>query len=69
MPRGDGTGPGAPGAGGGKGQGTRPRKVVGAVLRPAPAGYCVCPSCGVRVEHQLGGFVFGNENAPAAAPP
>jgi hypothetical protein len=53
MPRGDGTGPGAPGAGGGRGRGRGP-KGRGGGFAAGPGGYCVCPSCGVRVEHQLG---------------
>jgi len=49
MPRGDGTGPGGfgPGAGGrGFGGGNRP----GA----GPGGYCICPSCKAKIEHQRG---------------
>jgi hypothetical protein len=53
MPRRDGTGPGGPGAGGGRGRGGGP-KGRGGGFAAGPGGYCVCPSCGVRVEHQLG---------------
>lgn len=46
MPFGDGTGPVGPGGGRGQGGGNRP----GA----GPGGYCVCPSCGNKVQHQRG---------------
>ena len=55
MPRGDGTGPRGqgPGTGRGMGRGAGGRGLRGG-LAAGPGGYCVCPSCGARVPHDLG---------------
>ena len=52
MPFGDGRGPigGGRGSGGGRGRGRMGGNRPGA----GPGGNCVCPSCGVRVPHQVG---------------
>ncbi len=50
MPRGDGTGPTGQGPGTGKGLG-RGRK---GGFSMGPGGKCVCPSCGTKVDHQVG---------------
>lgn len=55
MPRGDGTGPPGGGQGrgrGGQGQGRGNRSQPGTGI--GPGGFCVCPSCGARAEHQPG---------------
>lgn len=55
MPRRDGTGPKGQGPGTGRGirQGGGGRGQGGG-FGAGPGGYCVCPSCGERVSHQLG---------------
>ena len=57
MPRGDGTGPmgkGPRGGGGrGRGQGGGGRGRMGGDAA-GPAGFCICPECGKKVEHQRG---------------
>jgi len=57
MPRGKGSGQGA-GRGQGRGQGGgrgRGRGIMGG-SRPGagPAGYCICPNCAEKIEHQQG---------------
>ena len=55
MPRGDGTGPLGQGPGTGRGLGTGQGR--GARSGPpgrGPSGYCVCPQCGMKVEHKPG---------------
>ena len=66
MPRGDRTGPsgqgpgtgGGSGRGGGQGQGLGRGggrgRMGGTQPGAGPQGECVCPSCGVRVPHQVG---------------
>ncbi len=58
MPRGDGTGPlgQGPGTGRGRGMGSGQGKGMGGGNRPGagPEGFCVCPSCGAKVVHQVG---------------
>ena len=58
MPRGDGTGPRGQGpktgrAGGGVGRGGRGQGRGGGSAA-GPGGYCVCPKCWEKIEHQLG---------------
>ncbi len=58
MPRGDGTGPAGKGPGtgrsmGGQGQGRNNGQAIG------PGGKCVCPSCGTKVDHQVGTPCYG----------
>ena len=60
MPRGDGTGPTGAGAGTGRGRagGGRGASGVGrglnnGPLAAGPGGVCVCPQCGVQVNHVL----------------
>ena len=54
MPRGDGTGPRGQGPGTGKGIGRGSGgRGQGGGFGAGPGGYCVCPSCGERVPHQL----------------
>ncbi|HDN86555.1 MAG TPA: hypothetical protein ENG49_05005 [Candidatus Omnitrophica bacterium] len=50
MPFGDGRGPIGGGRGGGGGRGRMGGNRPGA----GPGGNCVCPSCGVRIPHQVG---------------
>jgi hypothetical protein len=54
MPRGDGTGPSGqgPGTGRGLGRGAGQGRKGGQSL--GPGGYCICPSCGTKVAHQVG---------------
>lgn len=54
MPRGDGTGPlgQGPGTGRGLGRGGGRGRMGGQGL--GPAGQCVCPNCGISVEHKRG---------------
>lgn len=59
MPRGNGTGPpwgSGPGTGRGSGGGESARAGRMRGTRPGagPGGYCVCPSCGAKVPHQVG---------------
>lgn len=58
MPRGDGTGPTGQGPGTGRGAGMGRGQGMGRMggNRPGagPSGYCACPSCGAKVEHQRG---------------
>ncbi len=54
MPRGDGTGPMGTGGGGGQGrQGVTGsgRGRMGGPASAGPVGYCECPKCGTRVNH------------------
>ena len=57
MPGGDGTGPFGRGPleGGGTGRGGGGRGRMGG-NRPGsgPRGFCICPSCGEKVSHQVG---------------
>jgi len=59
MPRGDGTGPpqgGGPGAGRGMpGRSRGAGRMGGTRAGAGPDGECVCPGCGARVSHQVGG--------------
>ncbi|MBN1135537.1 MAG: hypothetical protein JXM73_03085 [Anaerolineae bacterium] len=43
---------GGQGQGGGRGQGRGPGRMGGKAA--GPGGYCVCPSCGHQVQHQVG---------------
>ncbi|MFC1594791.1 hypothetical protein ACFL38_05635 [Candidatus Omnitrophota bacterium] len=52
MPLKDGTGPSGEGPGAGKGRRHRHRR--GRAGNAGPGGHCVCPKCGVRVEHKPG---------------
>ena len=54
MPRGDGTGPVgmSPGTGRGLGRGGGRGRMGGQSM--GPGGKCVCPSCGIKVEHKIG---------------
>jgi hypothetical protein len=54
MPRGDGTGPtgAGPGTGRGLGRGGGRGRMGG--TGAGPQGYCVCPNCGKKMEHQIG---------------
>ncbi len=54
MPRGDGTGPAGmgPGTGRGLGRGGGRGRMGGQSM--GPGGKCVCPSCGIKVEHKIG---------------
>ena len=54
MPRGDGTGllGQGPGTGRGLGLGGGRGRMGGHGI--GPGGQCVCPSCGTKVEHQIG---------------
>ncbi len=54
MPRGDGTGPAGmgPGTGRGIGRGGGRGRMGGQSM--GPGGKCVCPSCGIKVEHKIG---------------
>ncbi|GAI32612.1 unnamed protein product [marine sediment metagenome] len=54
MPRGDGTGPAgmSPGTGRGLGRGGGRGRMGGQSM--GPGGKCVCPSCGIKVEHKIG---------------
>jgi len=56
MPRGDGTGPLGQGPGTGRGMGMGRGRGMGRMggTRPGagPGGYCVCPNCGAKIEHQ-----------------
>ena len=56
MPRGDGTGPRGQGprTGRGAGRGAGGRGGRGGGFAAGPGGYCVCPNCGEKAEHQLG---------------
>lgn len=58
MPRGDGTGPMGKGPGTGRGRGMGQGRGMGRMgdNRPGagPSGFCVCPSCGEKVTHQVG---------------
>ncbi len=56
MPFGDGTGPRGqgPGTGRGLGRGSGRGRFAGNRPGAGPGGYCVCPSCGLRVEHKAG---------------
>jgi len=53
MPRGDGTGPAGQGPGTGRGQGRGAGGRMGG-RAAGPGGFCVCPSCGAKVAHQVG---------------
>ena len=55
MPRGDGTGPfwgGGPGSG--RGMGRSAGRMGGNRAGAGPSGSCLCPSCGVKLPHQVG---------------
>jgi len=55
MPRGDGTGPaGGQGPGTGRGLGRSGNRGKMGGFAAGPAGKCVCPSCGEKIEHQTG---------------
>jgi hypothetical protein len=57
MPRGDGTGPTGQGPGTGRGGGGGRgggRGRMGGSAAGGPGGYCVCPNCGAKAEHQRG---------------
>ncbi len=59
MPNKDGKGPlgqGSGGAGGGFRQGQKKSfsGIGGGAAGQGPSGYCICPSCGIKVEHQPG---------------
>jgi hypothetical protein len=41
------------GRGGGRGQGQGPGRMGGAKAA-GPGGFCICPSCGHKVKHQVG---------------
>jgi hypothetical protein len=62
MPRRDGTGPRGQGPGTGRGMGrsrgggsSRPGRGrgMGGGFAAGPGGYCICPSCGQRVIHEV----------------
>ena len=58
MPFGDGTGPRGGGMGrgqgGGMGRGAGRGRRGGNRAGAGPGGYCICPSCGAKVEHKIG---------------
>ncbi len=56
MPRGDGTGPlgQGPGMGRGMGRGGGRGRMKGNRSGAGPGGNCVCPACGIKVQHQAG---------------
>ena len=54
MPGGNGTGPLGQGPGRGMGRGRGRGRMGGNRPGAGPSGYCVCPSCGVKVPHQRG---------------
>ncbi|RPJ69973.1 MAG: hypothetical protein EHM20_15880, partial [Alphaproteobacteria bacterium] len=57
MPRGDGAGSGGRGAGRGQGRGFQSGGTTNSSLRGQGAGtggFCVCPGCGSKIEHQAG---------------
>jgi predicted Fe-Mo cluster-binding NifX family protein len=57
-----GVGPGMErGRGRGMGQGRRRGMGRGGGFGAGPGGYCICPSCGERVPHQLGSHCFENK--------
>lgn len=56
MPRGDGTGPVGPGGGSGQGRKSRSGLAggrMGGAASTGPGGFCECPKCGEKVQHQL----------------
>jgi len=53
MPRGDGTGPTGQGPRTGRGAGRGAGGRMGG-RAAGPGGFCVCPSCGEKVAHQVG---------------
>jgi len=57
MPGGDGAGPFGQGAGTGRGMGCGGGmgRMGGNRHGAGPSGSCVCPSCGTKVPHQVGG--------------
>lgn len=56
MPFGDGTGPlsQGPGAGRGFGRGRGRGRRGGNRPGAGPGGFCICPSCGTKLQHQVG---------------
>ncbi|MCK9276255.1 MAG: DUF5320 domain-containing protein [Syntrophales bacterium] len=57
MPRGDGTGPRGQGPKTGRGMGGQRQgggRGLGGGFAAGPGGYCVCPNCGEKADHQLG---------------
>jgi hypothetical protein len=59
MPRRDGTGPAGQGPGtgrgmGGGGQGAGRGQKGGNRAGKGPGGFCLCPNCGEKVNHQVG---------------
>lgn len=50
-----------PGGGRGMGRGMGRGGGRGGRFRAGPGGYCICPSCGERVPHQLGSPCFENK--------
>ncbi len=58
MPRGDGTGPKGqdPGTGGGAARRGSGKGRGG--FAAGPGGYCICPSCGEKIAHKMGGACY-----------
>jgi len=56
MPYGDGTGPlgQGPGTGRGMGRGGGRGRMGGNRPGAGPGGECICPSCGLKIPHQVG---------------
>lgn len=55
MPRGDGTGPKGQGPGTGSGAARRVSgKGRGGGFAAGTGGYCICPSCGEKIAHEIG---------------
>ncbi len=56
MPFGDGTGPTGqgPGTGRGMGRGGGRGRMGGNRPGAGPSGFCICPSCGAKVPHNIG---------------
>ncbi len=63
MPKGDGTGPKGQGqaTGRGRGMGQGSGRGMGGGSGAGPGGYCICPSCGEKMDHQQGTPCFDQQ--------